>query len=590
MTVSFVTISHGGSGPGSRVRLDFYPVTGVGGVEINELTGDPDFWKAGPYSVTTGASGGFSLEFPTGTHQDPFYVRVVETPITTIPGRRRGPLTIGTFPAPTEDITYEDMIGDTLAPIVVSPSLLTNVGTLVAAAETARDEAEAARDEAEAFGGTNDAIIASKLADEASATYAAAIANSRAYASRALGWRFPEDAGAKGDGMEFSNGAMTSGTAILTTSALISDQPGFANSDVGKLVRVVGAGAAGVTLKGTILSYQSATQVTLSVSASTTVSAATFSYATDDSTALQAWIDNTVRGRGISGYLSPNKAYAFNAQLIIPGDAHIRGAGANNGTIHQGGTELWWFGTSGTNAIATALDAETDWSRGLIRGFRIVNKATANTVGYGLHVRNAQNLSLVDDVTALGFPDGQFLWEETKTTGTLGATPGLAMMHRCFAIGGKVPITVRAGSQPVEVVLTSADTAADTITAAFLVAAGPVPSTGPRANINLRGCKAEHAVATTTDIPGFLVTVDAAIHLDGCQTQHNTVSMTTSSTRGAVEYTPSSGSFKKWGRIKITQLSTWLYAYAYRNTSLGFDLANPGTTSPWVTNFDWADL
>ena len=63
--------------------------------------------------------------------------------------------------------------------------------------------------------------------------------------------------------------AITSGTAILTTSGSF-----FLASDAGKPIVVQGAGAGGGLLSTTVLSFTSATQVTLATNASTTVSAA----------------------------------------------------------------------------------------------------------------------------------------------------------------------------------------------------------------------------------------------------------------------------------------------------------------------------
>ena len=65
--------------------------------------------------------------------------------------------------------------------------------------------------------------------------------------------------------------AHTTVNSALVTSATAEFQPG----DVGQAVTITGAGAGGATLSSTILSWQSATQVTLTASASTTVTAGT---------------------------------------------------------------------------------------------------------------------------------------------------------------------------------------------------------------------------------------------------------------------------------------------------------------------------
>lgn len=70
-----------------------------------------------------------------------------------------------------------------------------------------------------------------------------------------------------------SDGTITSGTAILTSASGT-----FAKSDEGKPIRVPGAGAAAGNLDTTILSFQSATQVTLAANASTSVTTANYIY------------------------------------------------------------------------------------------------------------------------------------------------------------------------------------------------------------------------------------------------------------------------------------------------------------------------
>jgi hypothetical protein len=71
-------------------------------------------------------------------------------------------------------------------------------------------------------------------------------------------------------GRSIQDAAMASGSAVLTSPV----QGQFTAGDVGQAVSVTGAGASGATLTTTIASYQSATQVTLAATASTTVSAA----------------------------------------------------------------------------------------------------------------------------------------------------------------------------------------------------------------------------------------------------------------------------------------------------------------------------
>src|SRR6185369_11404808 len=81
-----------------------------------------------------------------------------------------------------------------------------------------------------------------------------------------------------------NDGTITSGTAILTSAAGAV----FASTDVGKIILVSGAGAAGAPLKTTILTYTSPTQVTLAANASTSVTTSNIVWGTDDTAAIQA--------------------------------------------------------------------------------------------------------------------------------------------------------------------------------------------------------------------------------------------------------------------------------------------------------------
>jgi hypothetical protein len=91
---------------------------------------------------------------------------------------------------------------------------------------------------------------------------------------------------AKGDAVALQDGAITSGQATLTCAT-----GAFKQSDVGKRINVIGAGAAGACLTTTILTFTDATHVVLAANAGTTVSGAGVVYGTDDGEALQAALD-----------------------------------------------------------------------------------------------------------------------------------------------------------------------------------------------------------------------------------------------------------------------------------------------------------
>jgi hypothetical protein len=172
-----------------------------------------------------------------------------------------------------------------------------------------------------------------------------------ATSSTAIGWVSPVNAGpwvfdvrtfgAVGDGQAATDGAITSGQAILTCGTTKPFKP----TDVGKPIVVKGALSSGATtLVTTIASYQSPSQVTLNATATNTVTGALVMWATDDTAALQAtinaafaygqangtgivWVPPTGNGLfyGVAGPLVAGGATKANGQLIIPIQATTSG-------------------------------------------------------------------------------------------------------------------------------------------------------------------------------------------------------------------------------------------------------------------------
>lgn len=299
---------------------------------------------------------------------------------------------------------------------------------------------------------------------------------------------------------------------------------------------------------------------------------------TDDTAAIQAAIDGAARGRGRAVYIPPG-AYKITAPVVVPTHVPLRGAGPQPYEFDQNGSALWWYGPNGQNAVITSADPNADWSRGEISNLRIENK-TSNTAGVGLHVRNPQNCALLDHVTVKGFPTRAILVEETKTTGTLGATPGVFSMRRVFGDGGAAVCEIRSGSQPMTVDDCSFDTDARTTLAGVMVTPGATASSSPRWTLNFRGSKVEIASTTTADVPGFQVTATTAISWDSCEVQRNTGI----STRGAIEHTDTG---RRWARFDIRNLAMWQMGYALRLLSAGLDIPAPNTATPWAYSFAW---
>jgi len=109
----------------------------------------------------------------------------------------------------------------------------------------------------------------------------------------------PRDFGMVADCQVVTDGAMSSGSAVLTSASA-----NFASTDVGKVITVTGASSADANvLSSTIQSRQSATQVTLSAAATQTSSSARVTWGTDGSgpmratvTAATALINQTGKG------------------------------------------------------------------------------------------------------------------------------------------------------------------------------------------------------------------------------------------------------------------------------------------------------
>jgi len=98
----------------------------------------------------------------------------------------------------------------------------------------------------------------------------------------AIGDALVVPAGLVADAKLFDSAGITSGAATLTTAT-----GSFEVADVGKFIRVRGAGVAGADLVTTILARASATSITLAANASTTVVSAQGVYGTDNTSAIQ---------------------------------------------------------------------------------------------------------------------------------------------------------------------------------------------------------------------------------------------------------------------------------------------------------------
>lgn len=141
-------------------------------------------------------------------------------------------------------------------------------------------------------------------------------------------WVFDVTAyGAKGDATVITDGAITTGTAVLT-----SPSNGFAPAAPGMYVSVKGAGPTGVTTHiAQISSKQSNGQVTLNANAATTVTGAVVIFGTDDTAAIQTAVNAAEAYLGSHAY---TQVYFPPRPYIVAGA--LSNAKSGNGQITFG--------------------------------------------------------------------------------------------------------------------------------------------------------------------------------------------------------------------------------------------------------------
>ena len=221
--------------------------------------------------------------------------------------------------------------------------------------------------------------------------------------------------GAVGDTRVMQGGAIGAGSTLLTV-----DGGSFTAQDVGKVVSVAGAGAPvpeeetvyGITIRpprdnlgSVVQGFVSATQVELRDAAQTTVAAATVTYGTDDTAALQAALDGNAHV-----YLPPGR-YTLTAPLrVARGGVALRGAGANlsllTGSVGLPSFLSFWSYTGevieGLDLAGVGFDGAPD--RLKIQGVGVVNarRVTVREVA-GTSLEVFLGFSLAYDWALTGF-------------------------------------------------------------------------------------------------------------------------------------------------------------------------------------------
>lgn len=219
--------------------------------------------------------------------------------------------------------------------------------------------------------------------------------------------------GARGDGLSGANGAITSGLTAFTSAGA-----SFTTADIGKVIQVAGAGAAGVPLNTTIAGFVSSTAVTLTAAASTTVSGATYIYGTNDTTAIQAAI-NTVTPPGYpSTVFMPNGIYMLTSGLtissnvtlfgenhasviLIPAPATTAIAINSNATVKISGLQINYIAQAGGGAGITLTGPGEGNENSVFRDLQINNPT------YGI-LTNSSIRTVIDNVGVFNFTQNCF--------------------------------------------------------------------------------------------------------------------------------------------------------------------------------------
>lgn len=200
--------------------------------------------------------------------------------------------------------------------------------------------------------------------------------------------------GAVGDAKGATSASISS---VSNTTTLTISTSQFISGDVGKYIRIEGAGAAGADLVGTIATFISGTQVTVSVAASTTVSAVMAVWGTNNTTAFASAVTAAIASRDSKIIFVP--AGAFIGNFVLPDSGlSIHGAsgfGQRIGTSVPSGGAFDSSSKSASVIIPAVRTASTIKCSGTVYGVQIENltifngRTLANKLGIGIEVGNS---------------------------------------------------------------------------------------------------------------------------------------------------------------------------------------------------------
>lgn len=225
----------------------------------------------------------------------------------------------------------------------------------------------------------------------------------------------------------------------------------FTAADIGKVIKVAGAGSGGANLKTTITGVSSGKAV-LGASCQTTVSNAYCVFGTDNHDALQALFNDLSfggRGRKLSRTaIFPAGACLFSGTLVFPRRGTVKGAAENfvghdiiygaqgNGAEDQFGTtfhQMWDQNCDGFHFPDPLWAGDVYW-QGKLGGFAVLQDSD-NTAGKGINFVNSSGTPItvidggqIDYVSALG-------WAEEGFNFAGGSLPGTFKYLLAFACG-----------------------------------------------------------------------------------------------------------------------------------------------------------
>lgn len=218
--------------------------------------------------------------------------------------------------------------------------------------------------------------------------------------------------GAAADCLTVTDGAITNGSAVLTSASAL-----FTSAHVGKTIVVAGAISGGLSLTTTIASRQSASQVTLTAGATATVTGASVAWGTDNTTAFQAAIDAAAAlatggivfvpaGRFLcaTGSGDGNQTYVLNHKSNV----EILGAGRSISVIRGGvnsGNLLYARSKTGVRVRNLTLDATGAGNADPLKYLShtggpmndiVLENVEATGAGYGFQLMGCTDFQLVN--------------------------------------------------------------------------------------------------------------------------------------------------------------------------------------------------